>query len=140
MAKREPVGLSIAQLKNILASRETELKKLLKRRKQLQGDLDAIDGQIARIDGDGSAASGTNGTAGRRRGGKRPRNEQSLVATLEAVLGKSGKPMSVSEIVDGVLAAGYQSSSPMFRAIVNQTLIKERKRFASAGRGIYQMK
>jgi len=137
MAKREPVGLSIAQLKNILASRESELKKLQKRRKQAQAELDAIDAQIARIDGD---ASGSNGSTGRGRGRTRARNEQSLVATLESVLGKSGKPMSVGEIVEGVQAAGYKSSSPTFRAIVNQTLIKERKRFTSTGRGIYQLK
>jgi len=38
-----------------------------------------------------------------------------------------------------VLAGGYRSTSPQFKAIVNQTLIKE-KRFVSAARGIYRLK
>jgi DNA-binding transcriptional MerR regulator len=145
MAKRDTDGFSIAQLKNILATRESELKKLTGRRKQLQGELETIDARIAKLGGNGRAGGGANGggSAGGRqggRGGKRAKNEMSLVATLEAVLTKAGKPMSVSEIVEGVQAAGYKSSSSTFRAIVNQTLIKERKRFASTGRGIYQMK
>jgi hypothetical protein len=47
--------------------------------------------------------------------------------------------MSVGEIVEGVQRRGYRSGSANFRAIVNQTLIKE-KLFGSAGRGIYQLK
>ena len=37
--------------------------------------------------------------------------------------------MKVGDITDAVLATGYRSNSDNFRAIVNQTLIKERKRF-----------
>ena len=49
--------------------------------------------------------------------------------------------MKVGDIADAVLATGYRSNSVNFRAIINQTLIKERKRFASAGeRGMYQLK
>ena len=48
--------------------------------------------------------------------------------------------MSVPDIVEGVQAAGYKSSSPNFRGIVNQTLIKERKKFQSVSRGVYAMK
>jgi hypothetical protein len=62
----------------------------------------------------------------------------SLVATLESVLA-SGKPMSVGDIVESVQKQGYRSGSANFRAIVNQTLIKE-KQFSSAGRGVYQLK
>jgi hypothetical protein len=39
-----------------------------------------------------------------------------------------------------VQKSGYRSNSANFRSIVNQTLIKERKRFGQAGRGIYQLK
>jgi hypothetical protein len=55
--------------------------------------------------------------------GRRGRNEMSLVATLEQ-----------GTIVEAVKAQGYRSNSANFRAIVNQTLIKE-KQFSSAGRG-----
>jgi hypothetical protein len=40
---------------------------------------------------------------------------------------------------DAVLATGYRSSSDNFRGIVNQMLIKDRKRFAQVERGIYQL-
>ena len=44
------------------------------------------------------------------------------------------------DIVDGVLGSGYRSSSANFRGIVNQTLIKEKKKFTSPSRGMYQLK
>ena len=51
-----------------------------------------------------------------------------------------GKAMRVGEIVEAVQAGGYRSNSANFRGIVNQTLIKERKRFAAADRGLYQLR
>ncbi len=70
----------------------------------------------------------------------RARNDRSLVQTIETVMRGSGKPMRVGEIVEAVQAGGYRSNSANFRGIVNQTLIKERKRFAAAERGLYQLK
>jgi hypothetical protein len=52
-------------------------------------------------------------------------------------MGKNGKPMRVGEIVDAVKSAGYKSNSASFKNIVNQMLIKERKRFQQVDRGIY---
>jgi hypothetical protein len=50
--------------------------------------------------------------------------------------------MKIADITDAVLATGYSTSSGSFRAIVNQTLIKERKRFGPVDgeRGTYQLK
>ncbi len=45
--------------------------------------------------------------------------------------------MRVGEIVDAVKSAGYKSNSASFKNIVNQMLIKERKRFQQVDRGIY---
>ena len=123
-------GLSISALENILRDRKSRLTKLLKQRRKAQKELDQIDRQIQKI---GGPAGGM--------GGGRARNEQSLPDAIQAVLQKAGKPMGVGDIVDGVQAAGYRSSSDHFRAIVNQTLIKERKRFSPSGeRGVYQLK
>jgi len=72
-------------------------------------------------------------------GGGRGRNEQSLVKMIEGVLGKTGKPMNVGDIAAEVQRRGYKSNSANFRAIVNQTLIKE-KQFSQASRGMYQLK
>ena len=73
-------------------------------------------------------------------GGGRARNAKSLIETVEDILSKASEPMSVGDIVQAVEGAGYSSNSANFRGIVNQTLIKERRRFAKAGRGLYQMK
>jgi hypothetical protein len=78
-----------------------------------------------------------NGT--RRGGGRRARNAQSLLDAIEGVLRSAGKPMKVAEIMEGVLATGYRSSSDNFRGIINQTLIKD-KRFGSVERGVYELK
>ena len=50
---------------------------------------------------------------------------------------RPGKPIRVGEILDGVLESGYRSTSPNFRAIVNQTLIKA-KQFVATSRGVYK--
>ena len=124
-------GLAIADLQRILDQKQSELKKLYKRRSHVERELDAIEREIAKIEG--------SGRGGRRGGGVRAKNVKSLVDTLEGVLRANGKPMGVGEVMEAVLATGYRSNSANFRGIVNQTLIKD-KRFTSAGRGLYQMK
>jgi len=121
-------AFSITQLESILSERRTKLSKLLKARRKAQKELDSIERDIAKIGGSG------------RGGGGRARNAQSLPVVLEEVMRKAGKPMNVTAITEAVTATGYRSSSDNFRAIVNQTLIKERKRFSPTGeRGIYQI-
>ena len=125
-------GLAIADLQRILDQKQHELKKLYKRRAQAERDLDAIDREIAKIEG--------NGRGGRRGGGGRARNDKSLAETLEDVLRSNGKAMSVGDIMEAVLATGYRSNAENFRGIINQQLIKEKKRFTKADRGMYQVK
>ncbi len=67
-------------------------------------------------------------------GRKRFQNEMNLVDSLRGLL--KGKSMGVSEITDAVQKAGYQTTSPNFRTIVNQTLIKSGK-FKKVARGQY---
>lgn len=111
-----------------METRRLELGRLRKQRAELQRKLDGLDRVIGKIEG-----------GGRMGGGSRARNSKSLNDTLEEVL-SNGKPMSVGDIVEAVKAAGYRSSSANFRGIVNQTLIKENKRFAATERGVYQLK
>ena len=121
-------GMSISDIEGILQQRRGELNKLRRQRTVLERELGKLDRRIESLGG------------GRSRGGGRARNEKSLTALLEETLQKSGKPMQVGDIVAKVQAAGYRSNSANFRGIVNQTLIKEKKRFGSAGRGLYQLK
>ena len=123
-------GLAIADLQRILDQKQHELKKLYKRRTQAERELDAIEREIAKIEG--------NGRVGRR--GSRARNDKSLADTLEDVLRSKGSAMGVGEIMEAVLATGYRSNAENFRGIINQQLIKEKKRFTKTGRGMYQVK
>jgi hypothetical protein len=124
-------NLSIVQLKQILNTRESELTRLEKQKKDLLKKLDHLNDSIAKI----------GGSPGGPRPGTRAHNDKSLPETLDDVLRASGRPMKVGDIAEAVLATGYRSTSANFRAIINQTLIKERKRFVSSGeRGTYQLK
>ena len=127
--------LTIAQIESMLNSRRAQLATLSKDRTKLQKQLDSVNARITQLSG-GAAIKG--GLAVNAAG--RARNSASLIDMMTSQLQKAGKALSVSEIVEGVQAAGYRSTSSNFRGIVNQTLIKERKRFANAGRGIYQLK
>ena len=129
-------GLTISQLQSILSHRKTEINKLHRKRSTIEKNLAAIDRSIAKLEGDGAGARRVGGAGS----GLRARNEKSLVETLEDVLQGGKSPMGVKDIVAAVEKAGYRSSSANFRGLVNQTLIKEKKRFESAGHGLYEMK
>jgi hypothetical protein len=129
MARTAEPSLSLAQLQQLMHRRQGELSKLERKRSTLARKLDAIERRITEIGG------GFNG----RRGRTRARNDQSLVEVIHGVLTKAGEAMRVSDIADAVRKAGYQSTSPNFRSMVNQQLIKD-KRFSSASRGFYQAK
>ncbi|QKK07032.1 MAG: hypothetical protein HND58_01880 [Planctomycetota bacterium] len=70
-------------------------------------------------------------------GGRRPRNDSSLEVALANTL--KGKTMGVSEVAEAVQQAGYKTTSPNFRTIVNQTLIKS-DLIKKIGRGQYTAK
>ena len=127
------LNFNIAQLEQILDSRRSELSKLERQRSEIQRKLDGLDRQIVKL-------GGIRGMRGRIGGGGRARHARSLVETIEEVMRGNGKPMRVGDIVDAVSATGYRSNSVNFRGIVNQTLIKERKRFGQADRGLYELK
>lgn len=133
MARPKLAGMTISRLESMLNQQRSKKKELLRERSKLQTQMDKLDRQIAGLDGGSSGSFGGGG-------GVRTRNEKSLVETLTEVLEKNPKGLGIADIVSGVQAAGYKSSSPNFRGIVNQTLIKERKKFAAVSRGIYSVK
>jgi len=107
-----------------------ELARLSRKRSTAQRRLDDIDDRIRRLGGTTMSIRG---------GGRRARNDHSLVEVIHGVLQKAARPLRVSAIAEAANAAGYRSSSANFRGIVNQMLIKD-PRFASQSRGFYQLK
>jgi hypothetical protein len=126
-------GFSLADFNRELARRHRTVQKLERRRASLVKKLAALD---AEIEANGGSAGGR-GYAGGGGVRKRPKNAVQLVDALKEAL--SGKTMSVTEAAEAVQKAGYQTTSPNFRTIVNQTLINNMKKggFKRVGRGEY---
>lgn len=127
-AAPKPEAMSTAELHAELKRREREVRKLERRRERLLNDLSEVEQQLA-AEGALSASGGIR---------RRPRNEMNLVDTLAEVL--KGKEMSVTEATQAVQQAGYMTTAANFRTIVNQALIREKKRFKKVSRGRYTAK
>jgi hypothetical protein len=122
-------GISVAALHAELSRRQRAASALLRRRDRLRDQLAAIEGEIAAM----GAASGRVEP-----GRKRARNASNLVEVMQSVLKNS--EMSVTDLAGAVQAAGYVTTSPNFRTIVNQTLIKRKDMFKRVSRGLYTAK
>jgi hypothetical protein len=121
-------GISVHDLRRELASRQRRAGSLSRKRAVLVEKLRRLDQEIGGL---GELGGGGNGVR------RRPRNEMNLVGSLAALL--DGKTMSVTEIAEEVQKAGYMTTSPSFRTIVNQTLINSGK-FKRVSRGMYTAK
>lgn len=130
MAKRSLSGLSVGELQRELRRRERGVDSLLRKREKLLAKVHALDSEIATL---GVAPGAGRGGATRRR----PRNDSNLADALVGVL--KTKTLSVTDVAQAVQDAGYVTTSPNFRTIVNQTLIKD-KRIKRVGRGLYTAK
>lgn len=110
--------------------RRGKLRKLAKRRAKHLKYLDKIDARIALISENGTLARGP---------GRRRRNKTSLADALHHAPSKSSRPMGIREIAEKVEAGGYTSGRANFPALVNLTLIKNR-RFLREARGVYGLR
>ena len=126
MAATDLQSRSIEELKSEIRKRERQLGTLLKKRATLVAPLEEINAEILEMGG----VAGVLPDAGR----KRHRNDANLADALANLLAK--KTMSVTEAAEKVQEAGYKTTSPNFRTIVNQTLLRD-KRFKRIGRGQY---
>ena len=123
-------SMSSAALQAELARRQRAASSLLRRRDRLREQLAEVEAQIAEM--------GANAVIGVEPGRKRARNAESLVDAMHRVL--NGTELTVTELAEAVQAAGYVTTSPNFRTIVNQTLIKYPKLFKRVSRGLYTAK
>ncbi len=122
-------SLSISDLQSLISDRKKKVGELKRDRRKLRTALAKIEKQLSRV-----------GVAGGRKGAGRirPENAKPLVEVIYSVLKDAKGPIRVPEIADRVQASGYRSSSDRFTAIVNQTLIKDKK-FKAASRGHYTL-
>lgn len=129
--RAELSAIPAAELAAELKRRERRAATLLRRHARLMDEAGRLRKEI-------QAAGGSISDSGSARAPSvRPRNKTSLVAALRDVL--AGKTLSVGEAVKQVLESGYQSTSPEFARIVNQTLAKS-DQFERVERGRYRAK
>lgn len=125
--------ISVMDLQRELARRQRAAGSLMKKRDRLASKLEALDTQIAALGATAGLRRGATGGGLRRR----PKNDSNLVEALQKLL--DNKTMGVTDITEAVQRAGYQTTSPSFRTIVNQTLINSGK-FKRVSRGQYTVK
>lgn len=133
MAKQRGGALSAVSFRDLrkeMARRQRRVGGLMRRRDRFMTKVRALDAQISEL---GGAVGGAGMISVR----KRPKNEMNLVQSLSQVL--KDKTMSVTEVAEAVQKFGYQTTSPSFRTIVNQTLINSGK-FKRISRGKYTAK
>lgn len=144
-ARRGLAGVPTETLQAELRRRQSGVRLLERTRDRLMSKLSALESRISDYGGammDALGAHARGRTPGRRGpgrprggGGRRPRNEMNLVQALGQTL--KGKTMSVTEVSEAVQRHGYRTTSPNFRTIVNQALIKNRSQFRKVSRGKY---
>lgn len=122
-------GMSVEDLQRQIKRMQRGVKPLMRKRQTLLSKLAVVDAKIAAL---GGSAGGAHGVR------KRPKNETNLVEALEKVL--TGKTMGVQEVAEAVQKAGYQTTSPSFRVIVNQALLANKNKFKRVERGQYTAK
>lgn len=133
-------GMTTTALAAELARRQRRLPALKRQHAALLEKLEALESEMAEIDG-GVVAGSTRGrrkSAGRPSGGgKRHRNSMNLEDALVKTL--KGKTMSVTEVTEAVQNSGYKTTAANFRTIVNATLLKSSK-IKKVSRGQYTAK
>lgn len=121
---RNSKDLSVADLQKLLNDRQSQLTSLEKRRKRLQKELDVVERRIDELEGRG-------GTPGRRRttrrGVKRPNNVQSLHAYVKETLGKNRAGLSLEDLANSVLGAGYKTNSSNFKNVLYQCVYNSKE-------------
>ncbi len=120
-------GLSLADLQREIAKRARNVTKLERKRAKLVKKIEALDEEIH---AHGGPSGGGKGQGAR----TRARNENSLVDALHNLL--KGKVMGVTEAAEAVQQAGYRTTSPNFRTMVNAALLNK-KMFKRQERGKY---
>ncbi len=124
--------VSTSAIRAELSRRELQLEALQARRDRLTGQIAELDQEIKASGGSAMTTARTRTRASGRR--RCPRNTMPLAEVLARTL--KGKQFSVTEAADAVRNGGCRTTSPHFRLIVNQALIKD-KRLKRVARGTY---
>ena len=129
-----PANISVAELEKLLLVRKNQLEELLQRKVQLQAQLRDIDQEIARMQGSRSA------TAAMTTPRTRTMNDKSLREYVLLILGKSKRGMSLADLSEKILAAGYRTESHNFRNVLYQCVYNTKVVYHDEQTGTYRVR
>lgn len=128
MTKHNLTDLNYEELQVEIKRRQKAVRSLHRKRDRILRQLDEVSREIEAA---GGKRVRTHGSA------RRPRNAKTLADAIADAL--EGRILSVTELAATVQADGYKTTSPNFRTIVNQALLKD-DRFRRVSRGKYTLK
>ena len=124
---------NIADLERQIEERRTKVLELFAKREKLQAEIDQIDAEMGNL-------ANVDGRSGRRRGKPRLKNKSPLRPVVLQVLGKNKKGLSLNDLADKILEAGYKSNSVNFKNVVYQCLYNTSEIEHDAVKGVYKLK
>lgn len=129
-----PANISVAELEKLLLVRKNQLEELLQRKAELQSQLRDVDQEIARMQGSRSTATTPSTSRAR------TMNEKSLREYVVLILGKSKRGMSLADLSEKVLAAGYRTESHNFRNVLYQCVYNTKDVYHDEQTGTYRLR
>ena len=127
--------MSIADLRHEIERRQKLLPKLIAQRDALSREITELQALATP-----QARKATKPEAAPKKTRRRRRAENKVgLADALALFLKGKKNVSIGDAMEGVLAAGYKTTSKDFRKVVNKTLLTD-KRFKKTGRGVFALK
>src|SRR5262245_35808874 len=125
-------SLSLADLEKLISNRTGQLDTLLKKRDELEAEVESLDAQLQEFV--------TTGSISKRGGRKRPRNEAPLRRVMLEVLGKTKRGLSLADLSQRIKETGYKSHSHNFKNVVYQCLYNTKSVVRDDATGCYKVK
>ena len=133
---RATADLSVADLERMLSTRKTQLDSLRRKRERLLKELETTERQINELEG--RRHGGTTAVM-RERFRNRPRNEKSLRAHVFDILSENKKGLTLKDLADEILKAGYKTNSTNFKNVLYQCVYNSDRVTHDAKSGMYKL-
>lgn len=122
--------LSLAELEKLIDERQSQIEALLRKRDQLEQNIEKLDLEIQDFLSNGG---------GRRGSRKRPKNEAPLRKVIQDILSKNKKGLSLKALAQQVKDTGYKSHSQNFQNVVYQSLYNSTHIVHDDSTGLYRL-
>ena len=131
--------MSLDELESLLRDRKREIDELKKKQQSLQRDLGRVSKEIEIIAGKPGKQKQSTKRMRKTVRRKRARNRKALKEYVTDILRKSRKGLTLAELHDSVVAAGYKSQSKSFKNVLYQCLYHGEEFVHDGETGIYTL-